>query len=106
LEIPGVVTSSLLRPKSAELSDEAKAILIEAAAGDGSISHYRYIGGEEIQTNGKSLIPSRDARTTALWVGGLEDLRRRRYILDRGHKGEVFEVTREGYEASDALKPR
>lgn len=105
-EIPGVVTSSLLRPKSAELSDEAKAILVEAAAGDGHILHVRYMGGEEIQTNGKSLIPSTDARTTALWVGGLEDLRRRRYILDRGHKGEVFEVTREGYEAVDALKPR
>jgi hypothetical protein len=53
-EIPGVVTSSLLRPKSAELSDEAKAILVEAAAGDGHILHVRYMGGEEIQTNGGS----------------------------------------------------
>jgi hypothetical protein len=30
-------------------------------------------------------------------------LERRRYIKDLGYKGEVFEVTREGYEAADEL---
>jgi hypothetical protein len=36
-------------------------------------------------------------------VGGLQDLRRRRYITDVGHKSEVFKVTREGFEAADQL---
>ena len=51
----------------------------------------------------KSMIPDQDARTIARWTGGLEDLQRRRYIKDLGHKGEVFEVTREGFEAADGL---
>lgn len=85
-----------------ELSEEAKAILKAAAADGGTIMHRRYYGGEEIQAGGESLIPDQDPRTVARWVGGLEDLRRR-HVKDRGHKGEVFEVTREGYEAADEL---
>lgn len=102
-EITGVVTVPKIKSTSTELSDEAKAILMAAAAGDGRIMHVKYMDGEEIQTGGKTMIPDRDSRTIARWVGGLEDLRRRRYIRDLGHKGEIFEVTREGYEAADAL---
>ena len=86
-----------------ELSEEAKAILKTAVAGDGIIMHLRYYGGEKIQAGGESLIPDQDPRTVASWVSGLEDLRWRRYIKDRGHKGEMFEVTREGYDAADEL---
>ena len=49
------------------------------------------------------MIKEFDSRTIALWVGGLEDLRRCLYLKDVGHKGEVFEVTREGYDAADEL---
>lgn len=86
-----------------ELSEEAKAILKAAVAGGGIIMHLRPFGGEKIQAGRESLIPDEEPRTIASWVGGLEDLRRRRYIKDRGHKGEMFEVTREGYEAADEL---
>ncbi|MFH1717598.1 MAG: toll/interleukin-1 receptor domain-containing protein [Planctomycetota bacterium] len=99
----GVVTMPRTKSTATELSDEARSILQVAATGDGHIMHIRYMGGEEIQTNGKCLIPVQDPRTIARWVGGLEDLQRRRYIKDLGHKGEVFEVTREGYEAADEL---
>jgi len=101
--ITGVVTLPKTKSTSTELSDEAKAILKAAAAGDGRIMHVRYMGGEEIQAGGKTMIPDKDSRTIALWVGGLEDLQRRRYIKDLGHKGEVFEVTREGYEKADEV---
>jgi hypothetical protein len=100
-EITGVVTVPRTKSTSTELSDEAKAILKAAATGDGRIMHVKYMGGEEIRTGGRTMIPDQDSRTIARWVGGLEDLRRRRYIKDLGHKGEVFEVTREGYEAAD-----
>ena len=100
-DITGVVTSPKTKSRSTELSAEAKSILKAAAAGHGRITHVRYMGGEEIQTSGKAMIPDQDPRTIARWVGGLEDLQRRRYIKDLGHKGEVFEVTREGYEAVD-----
>jgi len=102
-DISGIVTTPTSKSTSTELSDEAKAILKEAASGDGHIMHARYMGGEEISTNGKSLIPNGESRTIAIWVGGLEDLTRRRFIKDLGHKREVFEVTREGYEAADEL---
>lgn len=102
-EITGVVTAPKTKSTSAELSEEAKNILRAAAAADGRIMHIRYMGGEEIQIGGKTLLPDQDSRTIARWVGGLEDLQRRRYIKDVGHKGEVFEVTREGYDAADEL---
>lgn len=102
-EITGVVTVPKTKSTSTELSDEAKAILKAAASSDGRVMHVKYMGGEEIQAGRQSMIPDKDSRTIARWVGGLEDLRRRRYVKDLGHKGEVFEVTREGYDAADEL---
>ncbi len=102
--ITGVVTLPTTKSTRAELSEEANAILQAAAAGDGHIICYRTMGGQGIQTNGQSLIPDADPRTVAHWVGGIEDLQRRRYIKALGHEGNVFEVTREGYEAADSLK--
>jgi hypothetical protein len=102
-EISGVVTAPKIKSTSTELSAEAKAILKAAAAGDGRIMHLSSLGGMDIHAGGKSMIPDRDARTIARWEGGLEDLQRRRYIKDVGHKREIFEVTREGYEAADEM---
>jgi len=102
-EIADVVIASKTKSTSTELSPEGKAILKAAAVGDGGIMHTRWLGGEDIQAGGKSMIPDQEARTIARWLGGLEDLQRRRYIKDLGHKGEVFEVTREGFEAADEL---
>ncbi len=94
------------KPKSTttELSDEAKALLKTAAIGDGSIIHLNFNGGAHMEAGRQRMIPSTDARTVALWIGGLEDLLRRRYIKDCGHKREVFELTREGYQAADELQ--
>ena len=78
----------------------------EASAGDGMVFYHRSMGGEHIQANWKSLIPENNQRTIALWVGGIEDLVCRRFIKDLGHKGEVFEITREGYEAADEIRAR
>lgn len=101
--ITGVVTVPTTKSTSTQLSDEAKAILKAAATGDGRIAHLRCSGGEIIQAGDQSMIPDKDPRTIARWVGGLEDLRRRRYVTDVGHKGEIFRVTREGYEAAKEL---
>ena len=102
-EITGVVTVPKLKSTATELPEEGKAILKAAAAHDGTIMCQRYHGGQAIQAGRTALIPDQNPRTVARWMGGLEDLRRRRYIIDRGHKGEIFEVTREGYEAADEL---
>ena len=102
-EIAGVATAPKTKSTASELSTEAKKLLKEAVAGNGIIIYRRYLGGESIQTNNKKITPDNNRRTIALWKGGLEDLQRRGYIKTLGHKGEVFEVTREGYEAADEL---
>jgi hypothetical protein len=99
----GVVTAPKAKSTSTELSAEAKTILKVAVSGDGHILCHRSYGGKTIQIGGKQMIPDQSSRAVALWVGGVEDLQRRRYIVDIGHKGEIFQVTREGYEAADSL---
>jgi hypothetical protein len=98
-----VVTSPTIKSTSTELSAEAKMILKEAVDSDGDVVHSKSLNGEQIFANGKSLIPNDEPKTIALWAGGLEDLIRCRCIKDRGHKGEIFEVTREGYDAANVM---
>jgi hypothetical protein len=85
------------------LPSEAEQILLTAAKAGGMILHVRSSSGEAIQAGGTNVIPDQISRTIADWVGGLEDLARRRCIKDMGHKREVYEVTREGYRAADEL---
>lgn len=101
--IDGVVSVPKIKSTSTELSEEAKALLVAAASGDGRILCLRHMGGQIVQTNGKQMIPDDNPRTIARWIGGLEDLQRRRFLTDIGHKGEAFEVTREGYEMADMI---
>ena len=101
--IEGVVLAPKIKSTTTELSDEAKSILTAAVSEDGTIIHVKYAGGQQIQTGGIALIPDNNARTVALWVGGLEDLGRRRFIKDVGYEGKMFEVTREGYQAADEI---
>ena len=63
----------------------------------------RYLSGQAIQAGRRALIPDQHPRTIAKWMGGLEDLQRRRYVTDKAHKGELFEVTRGGLEVADEL---
>ena len=86
-----------------ELSKEAQELLKEAVADDGCVYCFRAIGGSTIRAGKKTMVHGSDQRSLALWTGGLEDLQRHRYIKDVGHKRELFEVTREGYEAADRL---
>ena len=45
-----------------------------------------------------------DHRAVASWIGGVEELETRDYVRALGDKGELFEVTREGYAAADRLE--
>ena len=101
-DIP-VVTLEPTIPHRVMLSQEAKAILLEAVAGDGVVMYVRTMGGQFIEASHKSMIPDQDPRTVALWVGGLEDLQRLGYVKGLGFEGEAFEVTREGYQAASEL---
>lgn len=103
-EISGVTTVPKTTTTSTELSDEARQILREAVKSSRSIMYIRTMGGDSLDVNGKNLIPNDDARTVAMWVAGLEDLQRLRYIKSIGTRGESFEVTREGYLAADEME--
>ena len=63
--IEGVVGTPKVKSKSAELSDEAKAILKVAALGSGRIMHIRTMSGEGVQASGRAMIPSQEARVVA-----------------------------------------
>ena len=102
-EATGRAEKPQLRFPIVEPSYEDRSILQEAVRGDGLISLTRTFGGKSITTNGKAMIPDEKSRTVARWVGGLEELAQLGYIRNLGYKGEVFEVTREGYEAADEI---
>lgn len=86
------------------LSPEARILLKEASQDrGGTIIHARYIGGTAIQTNGKNLIPSNERREVAKWEQALEELKSEDLVVDRAHKGEVFEITNLGYQVADMI---
>lgn len=92
------------RTKLPDLSQEARVLLKEASQDSGgTILHARYMGGTAIQTNGKNLIPSNDRREVAKWEEALEQLRSYDLVVDRGYKGEVFEITNLGYQVADMI---
>ncbi len=92
------------RTQLPDLLPEARVLLKEASQDDGgTIIHARYIGGTSIQTNGKNLIPSNERREVAKWEQALEDLKAKDLVVDRGHKGEVFEITNLGYQVADMI---
>jgi hypothetical protein len=88
-----------------DLGPEAKALLVEASQDkNGIIISSRTMSGHHIETNGKDFVRGADRRSAAVWEGALEDLLRLGMVRPRGVKGEVFELTREGYKAADAIR--
>lgn len=89
-----------------ELSKEGRELLLEAVQDrGGSVLRVMTSGGLTIQTNGKNMVTSpEDARCEAVWEAALNELSDTGLLEDRGYKGEVFRVTRDGYELADLLK--
>lgn len=86
------------------LGVEARILLKEASLDPhGTILHVRFIGGTNIQANGKNFVPSNERREVAKWEQALEELLNKGLIVDLGHKGEVFEVSNLGYQIADMI---
>jgi hypothetical protein len=101
---PSDVKTEIVRSETRipHLSDEAKILLKEASMDNhGTILHVRYLGGTDIQTNGKNLITKQDRRHVAKWEAALKELLNANLIVARGHKGEIFEVSEKGYQIAD-----
>lgn len=102
VEVNDIIESKTPLPT---LSSEARLLLKEASLDShGNIMHMRYIGGTNIQTNSKNFITSQERREVAKWEAALDELMANDLILDRGHKGEVFEVTNLGYQIADMIE--
>jgi TIR domain len=101
-----VPASEALRPFY-QLSREAISLLLEAAsAQDGLVLMLTTHDGFAVQANSKSLVDPQDARSAALWRAAVRQLLQNGLLEDRGVKGEVFEVTAEGYRVADELRAK
>jgi hypothetical protein len=88
-----------------EFSEEAKKLLIEASKDkNGTILSLRHLGGQSIQTNSINFADSGDRRSVARWEAALEQLLNHDLIKARGHKNEIFELTKKGYDTADNLQ--
>jgi hypothetical protein len=88
-----------------DLSGESKELLIEAAADrNGTITMSRTLHGLFLKTNGREIVTPANPRSEARGRSAVRELVQHGLIEDRGHKGEVFGVTAEGYRAADHLK--
>ncbi len=105
---PSMTESIISQPKLTgipPLSKEAQELLIEACNDPhGAILVVRFIGGMFVQTTDKQFGDGHDRRSQAIWEGAVHELERAGLLVDRGYKGEHYELTREGYDVADLLK--
>ncbi|MET0986335.1 MAG: hypothetical protein ABW034_13105 [Steroidobacteraceae bacterium] len=90
-------------PTRTALSHEAKTIL-KAVASDpsGLVLFERYGEGVDLHTNGVSLLTSKeDHHALASWESALQELVEGGLLVPRGERGEVFEITKQGYDAAN-----
>jgi hypothetical protein len=89
-----------------DLLPEARLLLKEASRDRGGVILLaRYISGTAIKTNGKNLITSDERREVAKWEQALQELAARGFVVARGSKGEMFELTNRGYQVADMIDP-
>lgn len=83
-----------------KLSSEAKTLLKAASLDEtGAIVHIPH----SVQTKGKNFITDNKPRTEAIWSDAVDELVKFGLIKDKGHKREVFMVTRKGYDLADLI---
>jgi hypothetical protein len=90
-----------------QFTEEARQLLSEAVQDKhGRIIYVRTSEGTTIQANSKNMITDSTPRTEAMWKAALGELVELDLVNPIGHKGEVFEVTRVGYEVGDRINSR
>jgi len=90
------------RPARPGLTNEAQELLLEASRdASGQIVLLHYIGGVMLQTHNRQFIEANNPRSRALWEGALDELQRVGLVKMLGHKGEIFQLTRSGYEVAE-----
>ena len=88
------------------LSDEAKTLL-KAASQDpsGLILYEKYGASVDLHSNDKSFLTSKeDHRVLAQWESALQDLMNAGLITAHGDSGEIYEITKKGYDVAGHSK--
>lgn len=86
------------------LSEEAQVMLRAAASGvDGTIMSIPVMGGRFFRAGGQSFGGER-GRESAKWAHAINELVNEGLAIARGSRGEVFELTHEGWQVADSLK--
>jgi hypothetical protein len=94
-------------PIEQQLSDEARRLVVEAARDDnGQICIFHYSEGYQIATNQKDLVTEQTPRTVALWKAALKELVDLDLVEDINYSGEIFRLTKKGYDIADLVKSR
>jgi len=87
------------------LSSEAENLLMEATADPhGIVMMLETNLGLHMQTNGKQLTETGNARAAAVWQAAMRELLNNGLLQSQGHNGEMFKVTAEGYRVGDELR--
>jgi len=99
-ESAGSSVTSQPAVSTAPLSKEAK-ILLKGAAADpsGLVLFERFGASVDLHTNGESLFTDKaDHQTLATWEAALQELVEAGLFVDRGDHGEIYEITKKGYD--------
>jgi hypothetical protein len=86
------------------ISDDASQLLVSAVRdGNGTVLSLIAFGGLSIRAGNREFVERSNPRSEARWKKALEELVAIDYLRDQGYKGEIFEVTADGYDVADAL---
>ncbi|WP_413282470.1 DUF4062 domain-containing protein [Vibrio sp. MA40-2] len=88
-----------------QLSYESQILLKETSQDrNGTVMHLRHLGGTNVQTNSKNFIESNERREVARWEAAIDELVLKGLLVERGYKGEIFEITNFGYQVADMIE--
>ena len=98
------VSETCKDPVLDKLSKEAKELLLKASKDSGgSVWKLQYLSGFSIKTNEREFVEQNNPRSRATWIGAIDQLVDYGLLIEKGHKGEVFEITNEGYRIADII---
>jgi hypothetical protein len=88
------------------LSKDARLLLKEASKDrNGLIMKLGFVGGSfAIQTHGNRLNSDDGARERARWNSALDELLGEGLVIEKGLKGDLFELTKKGFELADKIE--
>ncbi len=89
-----------------QLTGEARQLLTSAAQRDGRIYYVRYMGGSDMQAGGKDFLNPYTPRNEAIWKGALYELVNNGLAEDLGYEGELFSLSRSGFDVADRILSR